>query len=202
MSYSWRGSQSESLCVQLEDSSQSINMMEEALARSTAGWRCQRLPIERGARTQIDSLLSHHGLSVQQHSVLVWWSQPFTIWLERWRECIMAPLCSVTVLWKLQCHRTWSSEPREISGSCYPCHASQQDILLPADAQSFMAGETHKAMLHKLMKGRAAPHQQIGFKKEDVWEESVDVSFVGFFFASLNSHIEKIEISNNVPGSE
>lgn len=81
MSYSWRGSQSESLhssSFQLEDSSQSINMMEEALPSSTAGWRCQRLPMERRAQTQIDSLLSGHGLSVQQFSALVWWSQPFS----------------------------------------------------------------------------------------------------------------------------
>lgn len=52
-------------------------MMEEALVCSTAGWRCQRLPTERRAAAQIGSLLSGHGLSVQQLSALLGWAQPF-----------------------------------------------------------------------------------------------------------------------------
>ncbi len=52
-------------------------------------------------------------------------------------ECVMAPLCFVPVPWKLQCHRTRSSKPREISGSCYPCLTSQQGVPVPAGVQGF-----------------------------------------------------------------
>lgn len=142
MSYSWRGSRSESLhssSFQLEDSSKSINMMEDALPAAQLAWDVKDFPWRgQPGRREVHFCLAT--VCVERLSVLVWWSWAFFFPISSGGESIMAPLCSVTGLWKPQCHQTWSSEPREICSSCYPWHISQQDILLPADAQGFVVG--------------------------------------------------------------